>query len=83
MRIITVLLTLMFLSNYSVKAKEKVVYKYKKRQRVDLGDLEIKGKILAPGDITVSERERKRFRRDLYDRRDFDEIIRLNVLNMR
>ncbi len=83
MRIIGILFILMFLSSYSVKAKEKVIYKYKKRQRVDLGDLEIKGKILAPGDITVSERDRKRFKRDLYDRRDFDEVIRLNVLNMR
>lgn len=74
---------LMFLAFTSVNAEEKVIYKYQQRQRVDLGDLEIKGKVLAPGDITVTDRDRKRFRRDLYDRRDFNEKVRLNILDMR
>jgi hypothetical protein len=73
----------MFLAFTSVNAEEKVIYKYQQRQRVDLGDLEIKGKVLAPGDITVTDRDRKRFRRDLYDRRDFNEKVRLNILDMR
>ena len=77
------ILLLMFLTFSSVKAEEKIIYKYQKRQKVDLGDLEIKGKVLAPGDITISERDRKRFRRDLYDRREFDFEARMGVLNIR
>lgn len=74
---------LMFFFSSAVIAKEKIIYKYQQRQKVDLGDLEIKGKVLAPGDITVSERDRKRFRRKLYDRKNFEEQTRLNILNMR
>ena len=83
MRNLLSILLLMFLTFSSVKAEEKIIYKYQKRQKVDLGDLEIKGKVLAPGDITISERDRKRFRRDLYDRREFDFEARMGVLNIR
>jgi hypothetical protein len=61
----------------------KIIYKYKKRDRIDLGDLEIKGQILAPGDISITERDRKKFYRDLYDRKNFKEEIRLDILNLR
>ncbi|MCB9092130.1 MAG: hypothetical protein H6620_06175 [Halobacteriovoraceae bacterium] len=81
MKRLTVLL--MFLSVSAVKSQEKIIYKYEKHQKVDLGDLQIKGKVLAPGDITISERERKRFRRELYDRREWDQEVRIDILNMR
>ena len=41
--------------------KEKISYKYKKYERFDLGNLEIKGSVVAPGDLSVRERERKQF----------------------
>ncbi|MFT6630374.1 MAG: hypothetical protein ACJAS4_000310 [Bacteriovoracaceae bacterium] len=54
---------------------KKVVYKYKEYEKFDLGDMEIKGKIIAPGDISVKERRRKVFERDLLHRDDFNKKI--------
>ena len=51
------------------------MYKYKQYEKFDLGDMEIKGEIVAPGDISVKERQRKVFHRNLYQREDFDELI--------
>lgn len=49
-----------------VEAKDNVIIKYKKYDEIDLGNLEIKGNLLAPGDLSVQERERVRFSRKLY-----------------
>jgi hypothetical protein len=54
---------------------KKVIYKYKEYEKFDLGDLEIKGSVIAPGDISVKERRRKVFERDLLHRDDFDKKI--------
>jgi hypothetical protein len=63
-------------SSFPVLAQDKkVVYKYKEYEKFDLGDMEIKGKIIAPGDISVKERRRKVFERDLLHRDDFDKKI--------
>lgn len=51
---------------------EKVIYKYKQYEKFDLGDMEIKGSIVAPGDLTVKERRRKFFSRKLFKRTDFN-----------
>jgi hypothetical protein len=61
--------------------KEKVIYKYKQYEKFDLGDLEVKGSIVAPGDLSVKERRRKVFKRKLFRRTDFNkEIIKeLNI----
>ena len=67
---------LVFVSSTFAQRK-KVVYKYKEYEKFDLGDLEIKGNIIAPGDISVKERRRKIFERDLYRKDNFDkEILR-------
>jgi|TARA_Y100000768_G_scaffold311292_1_gene245821 hypothetical protein len=55
--------------------KKKVIYKYKEYEKFDLGDLEIKGSIIAPGDISVKERRRKVFERELLKRDNFDKKI--------
>jgi len=55
--------------------KTKTVYKYKEYEKFDLGDMEIKGNIVAPGDISVKERRRKVFERDLLRRSNFDKQI--------
>jgi hypothetical protein len=68
----------------SVKSQEtKVIYQYKKYEKVDLGDLEVKGNVLAPGDITIMERDRARFQRELFDKPDFDQEMRFTILNLR
>ena len=58
-----------------VLAKKKVVYKYKEYEKFDLGDMEIKGEVVAPGDLSIKERRRKKFERDLLQRGDFDQKI--------
>lgn len=68
-----ILFTLLF--SFNCFSKEKVVYKYKEYERFDLGDMEIKGSVVAPGDLSVKERRRKIFHRNLFQRKDFDQLI--------
>lgn len=72
LRIIFVFITIYFLSLSNSMAKEKIIYKYKEYEKFDLGDLEIKGSIIAPGDLSVKERRRKIFERELFNRDNFD-----------
>tara|TARA_Y100000768_G_C23991083_1_gene693142 strand:+ start:3049 stop:3300 length:252 start_codon:yes stop_codon:yes gene_type:complete len=72
---ILLLVTFIFSSSECLAQKKKVVYKYKEYEKFDLGDLEIKGSIIAPGDISVKERRRKVFERDLLRKDDFDKKI--------
>jgi hypothetical protein len=65
------------------KRKKNVVIKYKQYESFDLGNLEIKGKIIAPGDLSVKERQRKRFSRPLFERDDFDPEVRRDIQNLR
>lgn len=65
------------------KNGEKVIVKYKQYETFDLGDLEIKGEVIAPGDLSVKERERKIFGRTLFDRDDFNPEIREDIKNLR
>lgn len=79
-KIIIILITL---NLTPVAAKERVVYKYKQYEKFDLGDLEIKGSIVAPGDLSVKERRRKIFQRQLFKRTDFDELIIKDIKYLR
>jgi hypothetical protein len=73
-----------FIVSPSVFSKdEKVIYEYKKYEKFDLGNLEVKGELIAPGDLTVRERDRKRFSLDLFTRKDFDSIQRRDVDSLR
>jgi hypothetical protein len=63
--------------------EERTIYEYKKYERFDLGNLEVKGQLIAPGDISVRERERKRFQLELYSRKDFDPFIRKDMESIR
>lgn len=63
--------------------EEKVIYQYKKYEKFDLGNLEVKGNLIAPGDISVRDRDRKRFELDLYSRQDFDEFIQKDIESLR
>ena len=66
-----------------VKVKSKVIIKYKQHESFDLGSLEIKGKIIAPGDLSVKERQRTRFSRTLFERDHFDPETRRDIQNLR
>ena len=65
------------------KQGKNVVIKYKKYESFDLGNLEIEGKIIAPGDLSVKERSRRTFNRPLFERDDFDPEVRADIQNLR
>lgn len=73
----------LYLCSASFAQEEKVIYQYKKYEKFDLGNLEVKGQLIAPGDISVRERERKRFELDLYSRKDFDAFIKKDIDSLR
>lgn len=82
MKAMMFLFSVLFLSNVFA-AEEKVIYQYKKYEKFDLGNLEVKGQLIAPGDISVRERERKRFELDLYTRKDFEPFIKKDIETLR
>lgn len=81
--VIVLSLLLSSLTFAQAKKKKNVVIKYKQYESFDLGNLEIKGKIIAPGDLSVKERQRKRFSRPLFERDDFDPEVRRDIQNLR
>lgn len=82
--LIAAITQLLFPTAFAVESENKnVVVKYKKYESFDLGNLEIKGQIIAPGDLTVKERARKIFRRDLFDRFNFNPEIKGDIQNLR
>ncbi len=82
-RLIYLILFTFLLPLSSSAQNKKVIYKYKEYEKFDLGDLEIKGSIIAPGDISVKERRRKVFERDLFHREDFDKRIEEEIKFLR
>ncbi len=83
MRLALFLLCWHFVSNGLAAEKEKVIYEYKKYEKFDLGNLEVQGQLIAPGDISVRERDRKRFELDLYSRENFDDFIAKDLDSLR
>lgn len=63
--------------------KKPIVYKYKDYESIDLGSFDIKGEIIAPGDLTVSDRERKVFKRSLLEKQNFDFENKREIENLR
>jgi hypothetical protein len=76
---------LVFFSIRAISQDEKknVIYKYKEYESIDLGSLEIKGQIMAPGDLTVNERERQSFKRSLLEKNNFDFENKREIENLR
>lgn len=73
-----------YLFTSSLHAQDKnVIYQYKKYEKFDLGNLEVKGQLIAPGDISVRDRERRRFEMDLYVRENFDTLIKKDMESLR
>lgn len=82
MRIVTLLLSL-YIFGEANGQNQKIIYQYKKYEKFDLGNLEVKGELIAPGDISVRERDRKRFEIDLYNRKDFDPFTQKDIESLR
>jgi hypothetical protein len=62
--------------------EKKEIYQYKKYEKFDLGNLEVQGELLAPGDISVQERERQRLELDLYHRKDSEDLAKKDLENL-
>ena len=78
------LLTLLFSTAIEAQEEKKnVIYKYKEYEVIDLGSLEIKGQIMAPGDLTVNERDRQSFKRSLLEKNNYDFENRREIENLR
>ena len=76
-------LTLLFVIPVTSWAQKKrtqdknVIVRYKKYQSFDLSGLQIKGRILAPGDLTINDRGRRGTDYPLFDRKHFrQEMLR-------
>lgn len=82
-RIFIISITCMIASAYAQEKKGNVIVKYKQYESFDLGNLEIEGKVIAPGDLSVKERQRKKFYRDLFVREDFNREIVQDIDNLR
>ena len=79
-------LLILFLTLCGLSARgeeKKVIYEYKKYEKFDLGNLEVKGQLIAPGDISVRERERRRFELELFNRKDFDAFLINDIQSLR
>ena len=60
------------------KKNNKVIIKYQKRQKVDLGELSVEGNVLTPGDISIDYEENESTM-ELHKRRTFKDKIKLNL----
>ncbi len=85
MKTLFMILIGLFFINTNVLAADgdDVIYKFRKYEKFDLGNLKIQGSIMAPGDISVKERERKEFNRALLERTSFDPEVRDDISNLR
>jgi hypothetical protein len=75
----TILFGVFFILSVSSHSEEKVIYEYKKYERFDLGNLEVQGEIIAPGDISVRQRKRKKIRSTIYERTDYYDVIKKEI----
>ena len=57
------------------KPKEQIIYKYKKVETFDLGEIDIKGNVIGPGDLSVKFRKRQDFSENFKSRKNFDPEI--------
>ena len=82
-KIFIVIIIQLFSISLFAEEKKNTVYKYKEYEVVDLGSMEIKGQIVAPGDLTVNDRERKVFKRSLLEKENYDFENRREIENLR
>lgn len=60
-----------------------VIFKYKKYEKFNLGDMSIKGDVITPGDISVKKRKFIKFEEGLFDRKNFKDLVRKDIRDLR
>ncbi len=83
MKLIIMMIVLFISQGLKAEVREQVIYEYKKYEKFDLGNLEVKGELIAPGDISIRERNRKRFSSDFYVRDSFKPQILEDIKSLR
>ncbi|MAZ49371.1 MAG: hypothetical protein CME65_12490 [Halobacteriovoraceae bacterium] len=78
MKILRLLLFLFTLSLPSFAQEKKVIIKYQKRQKIDLGALLIDGEVVTPGDFTI-DNEKEKASELLYKRKNYNNRLRINI----
>lgn len=79
----TLILCLVFASFAHAQSEKEVNYEYRKYEKFDLGSMEIQGDLVAPGDVSVREKERESFSLDLYIRKHSDDLAKHDAATVR
>jgi hypothetical protein len=58
---------------------ENTIYTYKTYEKFDLGDLEVKGSLLAPGDLSVRRRNIGDPHENFWKRSHFNDLSELDI----
>lgn len=61
---------------------KKVIYKYKTEDYFDFDALQVQGQILSPLELSVKSNKRIRFNTKDYIRKDFDKLIRGDLIDI-
>ena len=64
-------------------AKNKVKYQYKKYERFDFNAIDVEGDLGSPGDLSVANRFRKKFRNKIPERKNFNKEMKRALDNVR
>ncbi len=84
-RVYLIIFTILSIGLFSSNSfgKETVIIKYKKYEKFDLGELEIKGSIIAPGDLSTSNLDVRKFSLQIYERKKFDDHMATQLRSLR
>tara|TARA_Y100000296_G_C5176020_1_gene260110 strand:+ start:3243 stop:3518 length:276 start_codon:yes stop_codon:yes gene_type:complete len=68
----SIFILLVFAFNAYPQKKSKIVYKYKKFEKINLGEINVEGDLGAPGEVTISRRYLKKFKNRLPSKPNFN-----------
>lgn len=78
MRYYLFVLMIFSLSFQALSQEKKVIIKYQKRQKIDLGALLIDGEVVSPGDFTIDS-EKEKASELLFKRKNYYDRLRINI----
>ena len=83
--ILTIILVIPLIAQAQQKGKKgkKVIVEYEKYQSFDLGSLQIEGRVLAPGDLTINNDANPGAEYPLYDRKHYRKKMIKDINSMR
>lgn len=79
----TLILSIFLFSPAFAQADKEVNYEYRKYEKFDLGSMEIQGDLVAPGDVSVREKERETFSLDLFIRKHSEDLAKHDAASIR